>query len=539
MNMKTKIIHLLLLTCLAAHASFAQIDTIGYGEGGYWLPDSTYNFASVHPEIPIRIYGNIYSPEQDTRISGLSLITDEYGIVGHGISLVLAKYIGPDSILSDSLIQSDSPFTHSTLSYPKDVYYRIIDSARLYPNAEMTRRISLNNTEHSLCNVYDAFFDSVQTMYDSSIYILFILHYPDFHYANTHNWRNTHNWLTFIYKFHTNTPFAHADLVSFSLSLSREENSLFPLNLDSVASFYNNPHILNLHKGNFFYAIFPILDSLYDLEVHHPCHPPQKPTVTVDKRWAFFEWESNPSYCAYELAYGEANQSPTTYTSIVTTLDSCSTLSTLPGIQYACKLRALCCSADGDSTWSPWSDTVQYIRQTYTVSGYSNNIHLGYVLGSRATDIGDTVELTAVPRYDDVIFSHWSCGDTINPIKIAALQDTTVIAYFERQQDTTSHQDTTVNQDTNHVAVVHLQTEQSVDFTPNPADEYVIIRSTAPMKELDLTDLWGRKVMHIKLSATETTLRLATLPMGVYVARIHTTQGIATRKLVVCRTQSK
>ena len=362
-------------------------------------------------------------------------------------------------------------------------------------------------------------------MNDSSIYFVYFKHYPDFA-----------NILQHWYWYYDPYDFGVTHIGEF---ITEGENCITALidigihgyeDADTIEYHYNNPRDYRIESKPKFYAVFPIIEDEYDLEVHYACPPPGRPTVTVDRRKAFFEWEGDSTYCAYELAYGGAGEDRSAYTTIVTTADTCSVMTLLPGERYACRLRGLCC----DGVWSVWSDTVQFERMVYTVTGRSNNISIGYVQGTRTVDVGDTVELRAIPRYEDVRFLQWTGGDTVNPLRIVAVCDTTVMAYFQRYVDTTQPPDTTV------VEGIAEAIERGIVLRPNPAWEEVTVESSEPIVGIEVCDLWGREVQsQIVPSAGEVTIGVGGLQSGVYIVRVSTSQGCAIRKLVVKRRSEK
>lgn len=488
-------------------------DTIAYGNGGYLYPATDYSNFSLLQLNYLQFSGNVYSPDADKRVIGISCITDT--ILGGGVTLILAKYIGPDSILSDSIIQTTVNFNNTiptlTIPYPRDTYYQIIDSVRIYPGTEPTRHIMLNNYGvMQPYKIFDAFFDSVQIISDSSIYFVIFKHYPNFN-AISHDL--SIRWISKISVFFTQNE-------KYYVTNHRYEDLEHNYNTDDIDSFYSNPTPMLLRAHELYYGIFPIIDSLYNLEIHHSCPPPPKPTVYVNRRHALFVWNNNSSHCAYELALGYADQDYNTYSSIITTANSCSTETLALFEKYACRLRALCCSSEGDSIWSAWSDTVQFYRPTYRVSTRSNNIHFGYVLGAQEAEIGDTVKLTAYPRYDKVRFVYWSSGDTINPLYVVAHSDTTIVAYFELSNDSSLNFSITDN--------------VGIDIRPNPADNVVNIHSTNPIINIKIIDIRGQEMLNLKTQNTfDTTINLNSIQSGCYFLKILTNQNYTIRKLIV------
>ena len=88
---------------------------------------------------------------------------------------------------------------------------------------------------------------------------------------------------------------------------------------------------------------------------------------------------------------------------------------------------------------------------------------------------------------------------------------------------------------TGHYTPQSLESPQDVDVTivPNPATDAVTVSADATLLTLELRDLLGRTVLTQQPSANSTTVDVSTLPAGTYILRLHTPQGVATKKLVV------
>ena len=528
-----------LLFCIFCLSSYAQ-DTIRYGEvHGYLAPDDTFLVAmKVARDNTCNIDGNAILTDCNLRISGISCVMDSCR--GRGATVALLQYIGPDSTLLKNMINSDSAYMmYIPVPPPQAPYYRIIDSVRLYPRISPTRYIMLPRSPDSVaCGVFDAFFDSTHVLHAGNIYFVVWYRYPDFRYVYDSPNPNSelligqiadHEALLYMLlgTGHNHTTIRHQGQLAYNNFWER---------LDTMASynFFGTPRPMNLFSANYYYCIFPIVDSLYDLEIVKPCPPLPLPSVAVDRRFATFSWTGDSVHCAYELAYGNAGQDFSTFTSVVTTDTAYTIDCLLPEEKYACRLRALCCLG-GDSIWSPWGDTVQYERITYTVKGVSNNIHLGYVLGTRSVDINDTVVLIAMPRYDNVRFTHWGTGDTLNPLTVTALCDTVLMAYFEVVEDTTQT-DTTQTDTTTHTEFVLVaESPSEVILTPNPASNYVTVRSSERITDVILFDMTGNKKMSRYVDNTCARLPLGTLPSGIYIVRVNLAHGSFNKKLVVKR----
>ena len=511
-----------LFSMLMMPCVFAQYqDTINYNEGGYLYPSTSYDaiVLSYHSFFPM--FGNIYNPDQPIKVSGISCISDSCR--SDGITLILAKYIGPDSVLCDSLIDNDTMISTRRCSYPRDVYYQIIDSIRLSPGIPPTRKMLLNGIYgQEIHNVFDAFFDSVYTFSDTDIYFTIIkINLNPKDSSDLHNSFSLSHSQSGTFYTYTQDDLHHSIKISSGHPLST---------MDELYSYYNNPPLMDIERAHHFYGVFPIIDSLYELGRPRFCPPVPSLEVSAEKRVAHFTWNSDTVHCAYELSFGNAGQSYSTYTSVVTTDTEYVFNSMIPYERYACRLRAMCCFDDGDSIWSPWSDTLQYERPRCTVLGRSNDNGLGYVVGSRDIDLGDTVDLMAVPRNSNCRFLYWHTGDTANPLYVKAVCDTMLWAYFEQIEDTTTHGG---DDDSLHTEVVLFADGLDVEMMPNPADNNVTFNCPHRVLQVELCDIHGRHIMQQEAHSNNIKLSLAGIPSGVYVAKVRTTKGWAIKKLVI------
>ena len=75
----------------------------------------------------------------------------------------------------------------------------------------------------------------------------------------------------------------------------------------------------------------------------------------------------------------------------------------------------------------------------------------------------------------------------------------------------------------------------AVTLTPNPSADAVTVSADGTLLTLELRDLLGRTVLSQQPSANSATVDVSTLPAGTYILRLHTPQGVATKKLVVSR----
>ena len=108
--------------------------------------------------------------------------------------------------------------------------------------------------------------------------------------------------------------------------------------------------------------------------------------------------------------------------------------------------------------------------------------------------------------------------------------DTTVV------NDTTVVIDTTVI-DTTHVDTVAIHMPEFmgryVSVSPNPATGSAEVLSSFGLRRVEVYSAAGLKVMDLKAEGFKATLDVSKLPSGAYLLRIHTPQGMTTKKLVV------
>ena len=72
-----------------------------------------------------------------------------------------------------------------------------------------------------------------------------------------------------------------------------------------------------------------------------------------------------------------------------------------------------------------------------------------------------------------------------------------------------------------------------VSVSPNPATGSAEVLSSFGMSRVEVFNAAGRKVMDLKAEGLKATLDVSKLPSGAYLLRIHTPQGMTTKKLVV------
>ena len=108
-----------------------------------------------------------------------------------------------------------------------------------------------------------------------------------------------------------------------------------------------------------------------------------------------------------------------------------------------------------------------FARNIYNVSTVSCNLSMGSVSGGGNIEYLDTVELTATANYG-YHFSHWSDGDTNNTRVITPTQDTSLIAYFEKNNYTVTvlSNNNTMGQATGSDTVLYLDSI-TISASPN------------------------------------------------------------------------
>ena len=94
--------------------------------------------------------------------------------------------------------------------------------------------------------------------------------------------------------------------------------------------------------------------------------------------------------------------------------------------------------------------------------------------------------------------------------------------------DTTQQPDTTQLDPVSISPLSHL-----TNVKPNPASGEVTVQSAYPLNQVVVYDLQGHTMLVQPKEGLEATLDVGVLPQGVYVMAIHTSAGIATKRLVV------
>lgn len=84
------------------------------------------------------------------------------------------------------------------------------------------------------------------------------------------------------------------------------------------------------------------------------------------------------------------------------------------------------------------------------------------------------------------------------------------------------------------IGVVQL-VERYVHLMPNPASERVTVTSSFGLRQVELYDAAGTRVLNQRLTGYSASLDISALPSGTYLARIVTPSGAITKKLIVQR----
>lgn len=127
----------------------------------------------------------------------------------------------------------------------------------------------------------------------------------------------------------------------------------------------------------------------------------------------------------------------------------------------------------------------------------------------------------------------WICdsmGIMLFFFPILTPEDTTIV-------DTTIVDTTIVDTnivDTVGIGMVQLM-ERYVHLMPNPASERVTVTSSFGLRQVELYDAAGTRVLNQRLTGYSASLDISALPSGTYLARIATPSGTVTKKLIVQR----
>jgi hypothetical protein len=157
---------------------------------------------------------------------------------------------------------------------------------------------------------------------------------------------------------------------------------------------------------------------------------------------------------------------------------------------------------------------------TYTLTVVITPENSGTVTGAGTFAEGAVASLEATPA-ENYKFVQWENSSS------EVLGTATTLAYTMPAADATI---TAVFQSTISVDEI---AKNSFSMFPNPARETVSIRSEAWIEEIFITDITGRMVFSARIDNTETTINTGSFNEGIYMVRIHTTEGVRVKKLQV------
>ena len=151
-----------------------------------------------------------------------------------------------------------------------------------------------------------------------------------------------------------------------------------------------------------------------------------------------------------------------------------------------------------------------------------NNEEWGTVTGGGIHPEGIRVTLTAIPADSNYEFISWADGNTDNPRIVVLTNDTMFSAIFACV-------------DSNDTVAIRMPEYYGhyVSVSPNPAMGSAEVLSSFGLSRVEVFNAAGRKVMDRKTEGLKATLDVSKLPSGAYLLRIHTPQGMTTKKLVV------
>jgi len=157
--------------------------------------------------------------------------------------------------------------------------------------------------------------------------------------------------------------------------------------------------------------------------------------------------------------------------------------------------------------------------EKYRINAFAAPLEAGLVDGAGFYYEGDTVELSAVAN-ESYVFDRWNDTITQNPLTLMVSQDVTYIAYFKRVQS------------------IEAGDSEGVSFTimPNPARGQVTLllpEGKLGKGMLLLRDESGKELRRLQTDGGQLTLSIRDLAAGAYFVTFETSQGTATRKLVV------
>ena len=87
--------------------------------------------------------------------------------------------------------------------------------------------------------------------------------------------------------------------------------------------------------------------------------------------------------------------------------------------------------------------------------------------------------------------------------------------------------------DTTQVSIQNTILEEYTQLIPNPASDIVSIFSSFSIRKVEIYSLKGEKLIESDVENVSISLDVSTLPKGIYLVKVYTPKGVATKKLVV------
>ena len=87
--------------------------------------------------------------------------------------------------------------------------------------------------------------------------------------------------------------------------------------------------------------------------------------------------------------------------------------------------------------------------------------------------------------------------------------------------------------DTTQVSIQNTVLEEYTQLIPNPASDIVSIFSSFSIRKVEVYSLKGEKLIESDVENVSISLDVSTLPKGIYLVKVYTPHGVATKKLVV------
>ena len=191
------------------------------------------------------------------------------------------------------------------------------------------------------------------------------------------------------------------------------------------------------------------------------------------------------------------------------------------GTSYELHIRNWCPYGD---VFSPYDIQVARTIAHYTVTAVPNNPAWGSVSGSGEYLEGTQATLVATPTAGGPFhFAVWSDGVTSRVRAISVTQDISLTALFVCDTCTEGIGD----------PAVRLTGGSDVSIFPNPASGTVTLLSPSLLETVEFYSMDGRMLLQKSVIGNVATLDISSLPAGSYLMRIHTTNGVANKRLVV------